>query len=176
MRTLLPVLLFLTGTALTAQKPEKMKTLVDKRDQAEGWYLPVKGEVTLSGQKAKDFTVHVYQDNKSLGDIQPKGKGVFELELDINKVYAVRISKEGFQDKLVWFDTTLPEEQVTYPAYPCMVNLEPVEKYKASDPFYLDFPNAIVRWNAELNGFYHSEGYLSEIQAKAGLLQAQATP
>jgi hypothetical protein len=65
---------------------------------------------------------------------------------------------------------------VKYPAYPCVVNLEPVEKFKTSDPFYLDFPSAIVRWNEEKKGFYHSESYLSEIQTKAGLLQAQATP
>jgi hypothetical protein len=56
------------------------------------------------------------------------------------------------------------------------VNLEPVEKFKTSDPFYLDFPSAIVRWDEEKKGFYHSESYLSEIQTKAGLLQAQATP
>ena len=176
MRAFLPLLLFMYGNGLLAQKVNKASGLVNSREQAEGWYLPVKGSVTLSGEKTKEYKVQVYQDNKAQGNISLDRKGCFNLELDINKVYVLRVSQEGCQDKLVWFDTTLPEQQVEYPAYPCTVNLEPVEKYKTSDPFYLDFPSAIVRWNEEKKGFYHSESYLSEIQTKAGLLQAQATP
>lgn len=176
MRTLLPLLLFTCGTGLMAQKSDRPGGLVDNRDQAEGWYLPVKGLVTLSGVKIKEYRIKLFQDNKEQGEIALDRKGGFNLELDINKVYSLRITKEGCQGKLIWIDTTLPEGLVKYPAYPCVVNLEPVEKFKTSDPFYLDFPSAIVRWNEEKKGFYHSESYLSEIQTKAGLLQAQATP
>lgn len=176
MRTLLPLLLIILSSSLMAQNKGKNKNLVDVRSQAEGWYLPVKGNVTEGGAKAKEFTIHVFQENKDLGEIKASGRGAFALELDIDNFYSIQISKEGYQDKLVYFDTHMPEHQVAYPAYICNVNLEAADKFKHSDPFYLDFPSAIVRWNEELKGFYHSENYLSDIQVKMALLEAQVEP
>lgn len=176
MRTLLSYLLIILSTSLMAQKKGKSKSLVDARSQADGWYLPVKGNVTEGGSKAKDFTIHVYQENKDLGEIKATGKGSFALELDLDNFYSVRISKPGYQDKLVYFDTHMPEHQVAYPAYICNVNLEGADKFKHSDPFYLDFPSAIVRWNDEMKGFYHNDNYLSDIQVKMALLEAQVEP
>jgi hypothetical protein len=176
MHTKLTLLLLLIGTAAFAQKAGKEKTLVDSRDQAEGWYLPVKGRITFSGAKAKDFTIVVYEDNKPLGEIKATRQGDFGLELDLDMFYSMRISKEGYQDKLVYFDTHMPEHQVAYPPYVCNLNLEPADKFRHSDPFFLDFPSAIVRWNDELKGFYHSENYLSDIQVKMAMLEAQVEP
>ncbi|HEX2616751.1 MAG TPA: hypothetical protein VHL57_04365 [Flavobacteriales bacterium] len=149
--------------------------LVDRRDQASGWYLPVEGKVTASRAKTQEFSVLVYKDNRLLGEVKPK-KGKFLLELDLNQVYSVRLCKEGYQEKLITIDTSMPEQQVQYPAYPCVVNLEPADKFVHSDPFYLDFPSAIVRWNDEMKGFYHSSEYLTDIQVKMALLAAQVTP
>jgi hypothetical protein len=176
MRILYSLLTFAIATSVLAQKADKEKKLVESRDQAQGWYLPVKGNVTFSGDKAGDFTITVFQDNKELGQVKASKKGAFNLELDIDNFYAVRIEKEGYQAKLVYFDTHMPEQQVAYPPYICNLNLEPADKYRHSDPFYLDFPSAIVRWNEELKGFYHNEGYLSDIQVKMAMLQAQVEP
>lgn len=176
MRTLSTLLILALATSASAQKEGKEKKLVESRDQAQGWYLPVKGNVTFSGAKAGDFTITVFQDNKEIGQVKASKKGAFNLELDLDNYFAVRISKEGYQDKLVYFDTHMPEQQVAYPPYVCNLNLEPSDKFKHSDPFYLDFPSAIVRWNEELKGFYHNEGYLSDIQVKMALLQAQVEP
>lgn len=176
MRTLLPFLLIILSSSLMAQNKGKNKNAVHVRSQAEGWYLPVKGNVTEGGAKAKEFTIHVFQENKDLGEIKASGRGAFALELDIDNFYSIQISKQGYQDKLVYFDTHMPEHQVAYPAYICNVNLEAADKFKHSDPFYLDFPSAIVRWNEELKGFYHSENYLSDIQVKMALLEAQVEP
>jgi len=85
----------------------------------------------------------------------------------------VRVTKDGFEDKLVLIDTSLPPDLVTYPDYVCYVNLIPRGKTVGIDPFYADFPSAIVRWNADMGGFYHSEHYLEHIQTKvAGHAQA----
>lgn len=158
-----------TGAAFAQSK------LVDRRDQASGWYLPVEGKVTASGANTQDFSVLVYKDNTLLGEVKPK-HGKFLLELDLNQVYSVRLRKEGYQEKLITIDTSIPDQQVQYPAYPCVVNLEPADKFAHSDPFYLDFPSALVRWNAEMQGFYHSSAYLTDIQVKMALLAAQVSP
>jgi len=176
MRLLSSLLMITAAGSLFAQNAPKQKTLVERRDQAQGWYLPVRGKVTENGAKCKGFTVTVYQDNQLLGQIKPSRKGEFGLELDLDNFYAVRIEKEGYLPELVYFDTHMPSQQVAYPEYKCNMNLEPLDKFRHSDPFYLDFPSAIVRWNEDLKGFYHNENYLSDIQVKMALLQAQVNP
>jgi hypothetical protein len=67
--------------------------------------------------------------------------------------------------KLLYVDATLPNDLVTYPDYELYANILP-ENAKNIDPFYSDFPSAIIRWNEEMQEFYHSEHYLSHIQTK----------
>lgn len=153
---------FMLASALLMQAQGK---LVDQRDQAEGWYLPVQGEVTVEGQRATDFDVAVYRDNEEMGKIKADKKGRFRLELDIDRAYTLLISKPGFQNKMIYLDTSLPKDLVTYPAYDCFVNLMPVNATNI-DPFYADFPSAIVRYNADMGGFYHSDDYLTHIQTR----------
>lgn len=155
--------------------PASAQRLVERRDQAEGWYVPVNGRVTASGGNTRGLTLYVYKDNQLMATIKPK-RGRFQLELDINNVYSFRVTKDGYQEKLVTVDTSLPEGLVEYPAYDCFMNLEPADKFTHSDPFYLDFPSAVVRWDPQQKGFYHSMNYLADIQTKMALLQAQAIP
>lgn len=159
----------LIGTTAYASAQSR---LVDKRDQAEGWYLPVQGEVTVEGQQTSEFEVTVYRDNEDMGKITADKKGRFNLELDIDRSYTLMISKPGYQNKMIYLDTALPEGLVTYPAYDCFVNLMPSNATNI-DPFYTDFPSAIVRYDAEQGGFYHSDNYLTHIQTKlAGYAKA----
>jgi len=146
--------------------PRKKKGIIEKRDQAEGWYLPVHGEVTHEQKKAEGVEVKVFKENKDMGAFTTSKSGKFDLELDLDGVYTLYIIKPGYQGKMIMVDTHLPENMVKYPAYDCFINLEPENQTSASDPFYLDFPSAIVRYNAELGGYYHSEAYLEHINNK----------
>lgn len=160
-------LAFHADTLAQAQKGK----LVDRRDQAEGWYLPVHGHVTVDGKKADGFDLVLYKDNKELGKLQSKN-GRFELELDIDQFYTVRIIRPGAQEKMLYFDTKLPPDLVNYPDYECFVNLLPPNA-QGVDPFYTDFPSAIVRYDEAQGGFYHSEHYLTHIQTRlAGIAHA----
>ena len=155
----------LLGTLSVGTLAFSQATIIDHRDQAEGYYLPVHGEVMTDGEKADGFDVFLYRNNEDLGKVATDKKGHFNLELDIDQTYTIRIVKPGYQEKLVTIDCTLPPDLVKYPGYDCFVNLMPVNA-KNIDPFYTDFPSAIVRYNAEMGGFYHSEHYLTHIQTK----------
>lgn len=157
----------------TAQSNSKSKgKLVDRRDQAEGWYLPVHGSVTADGNKVDGFDMVLYKDNVELGKLQGDKNGRFELELDIDQFYTLRILKEGYQEKMLYFDTKLPPDLVKYPDYECYVNLQRPNA-QGVDAFYTDFPSAIVRWDETMGGFYHSEHYLGHIQTRlAGIASA----
>jgi len=141
------------------------KKLVDRREQAEGWYVPVHGQVLVDGKRTNGYTVTLFKDNQELGHIDSDKKGKFELELDLDASYTIRINKDGFQDKLLFIETALPKDLVSYPDYECTVSLQQNASPNV-DPFYTDFPSAIIRYNEELGGFYHSEPYLTHIQTK----------
>lgn len=171
MKTPLSRILFFSCSLLTTVSFAQGK-LVDRRDQAEGWYVPVHGQVLIDGDKASDYQLVLYKDNVELGKLESDKRGQFELELDIDAFYMVRIIKNGFQEKIVAIETKLPEGLVNYPDYECTVSLQKTASQNI-DPFYTDFPSAIVRYNEELGGFYHSEHYLTHIQTKlAGYAQA----
>lgn len=139
--------------------------LVDRREQAEGWYVPLHGRVLVDGKSTDGYVVHLFKDNEEIGEIASDKRGRFELELDLDQSYTIEFVKEGFVKKYIYLDTTLPKDLVQYPAYECTVGLE---KKAASnvDPFYNDFPSAIIRYSAELGGFSHSEHYYTHIQTK----------
>ena len=147
-----------------AQKKKK-KGVIESREQADGWYLPVKGEVTIDGKKANGVSVKVFKENAELGSF-PVKKGRFSVELDLDAVYTLYIGKEGYQNKMIVVDANLPRETVQYPAYQCYVKLETEGQALPGDPFFTDFPTAIIRYNKELGGYYHSEAYLEDINNK----------
>jgi len=164
------ILLCLTQVAQAQGKKGK---LVDRRDQAEGWYLPIHGQVMVDGKAVDGYSVELWKGDERLADVAVQKKGDFILDLDIDNNFLIRVKKEGYEDKLVLIDTSLPADLVTYPDYECYVNLIPRGKTQGVDPFYTDFPSAIVRYSAEMGGFYHSEHYLEHIQTKvAGYAQA----
>lgn len=139
--------------------------LVDKREQAEGWYVPVHGHVMVEGKKVDGFEVTLYKDNVEMGKVPVNKKGNFELQLDIDQMFTVMITKPGFQNKMIYVDTSLPKDLVEYPDYECFVNLSPPGAQHI-ETFFTDFPSAIIRWNPEMGGFYHSEQYLTHIQTR----------
>lgn len=166
--TLISALLLLPFFA-NAQK------LVDTRDQATGWYVPVKFKVTAQGGDAKTVDVQVYKENSLVHDI-PNSKGKFALNLDLGSTYTIILAKPGFRTKNFTMDTSVPQDVVEYPGYACVIDLDADEKYTHADPFYLDFPSVIVSWDDEAHGFMPHMNYLSEIQSKVAMLRAQMDP
>jgi hypothetical protein len=159
-QTLMLLLSMLASTLVLGQR-----TLVDQRDQAQGWYLPVHGQVLVDGKEAGGTELILYKDNKEVARTTTDKKGRFQIQLDIDNQFTLRIEKEGFEPKMMHVDATLPPELVTYPDYELYANMLPLNA-KNIDPFYSDFPSAIIRWNEEMQGFYHSEHYLTHIQTK----------
>lgn len=139
--------------------------LVDERDQAQGWYLPVHGQVLVDGKKSNACEIKVYRDNAEIGQTEIDKKGRFTIPLDIDQTYTIRITKDGYHEKYMLVDTSLPKDLVSYPDYELFVNLLPA-KARNIDPFYADFPSVIIRYDEEMGGFYHSEHYHTHIQTK----------
>lgn len=171
MKAFLSTLLLIAGStgACHAQK------LVDERDQATGWYVPVNLKVTAERGKAKDVEVTLYKDNTLVKSFQAR-KGEATVSLDLDNTYSLIVEQDGYRAKTIVVDTHVPAQQVEYAAFPCFVNLEAADKFTHSDPFYLDFPGAVIHWDDEIKGFIPSVKYVTDIQSKIGMLQAQMSP
>jgi hypothetical protein len=168
-RTLALLSISLASMSVFAQKGGR----IERRDQAEGWYLPVMCSITANGGNTNQVHVVLYKDNVQVVELKPGKKSSFELDLDLDGFYTILVQKDGYREKTVYIDSHMPEQQVKYGAYQCFVNMEPLDKFAHSDPFYLDFPSAVVRWSDEKQAFTHSDGYLANIQLKMALLAAQ---
>lgn len=162
--TLLPFLGLLLSMCASNTTMGQRK-LVDQRDQALGWYLPVHGQVLVDGKQAGGTTLVLYKDNQEVARTITDKRGRFKVQLDIDRQFTIRIEKDGYEAKMVYIDATLPSDLVTYPDYELYANMIP-RNAKNVDPFYADFPSAIVRWNPDMGGFYHSDPYLTHIQTK----------
>ncbi|MBL7962465.1 MAG: hypothetical protein JNM31_01350 [Flavobacteriales bacterium] len=138
--------------------------------------MPVDGRVKVDNGRTKptDITVKVFKDNTELTSFAIQ-KGRFQVELDMGTQYALLISKPGYKSKLILVDTNVPVEVGRYPAFPCQVDLEPENALTGGDPFFEDFPNAIIRYSTEFGGHAPSPVYATHIRARQGSL-VQARP
>lgn len=138
-------------------------------------FLPLQVNVTAAGAACKEFNVALYQGNQLVAELPPSKHSAFELALDVNDRFSVRISKPGYRDKTIAVDSRMPESAAPADAVTYTVDLEPMDRFAHADPFYLDFPCAIVQWDEASARFDHSERYLADIQLKMALLSAQAS-
>lgn len=149
--------------------------LVDSRDQAEGWYVPMQVKVTAERGKAKELHVQLYKENAMVQNFT-SNDGKFMVNLDLDNSYTIVLEQGGYRPKSICVDTHVPAQQVVYQAIACPVNLEAADKFTHADPFYLDFPGAIIRWDNSVQGFMPQSNYVADIQSKIGMLQAQMSP
>ena len=130
--------------ALLISTTEAMpQRLVDKREQAEGWYLPVHGQAFIDGKKTDGYLVRLYEENEYKGEVPVDKKGRFLLELDIDKTYTVELTRRLSASSCSSTRSSL--KLVEHPDYECYVNLTPEEAHQGKQDFYTDFPTAIIR-------------------------------
>jgi len=169
------IALFVVSSISAFSQNGKNKGFIDTREQAEGWYLPVFGQVFEEGAKCEGASVKVYIDNDELGTFPVTKKGSFRLELDLNKYYTIEVSKDGYVTKRIALNTAIGDDIVNYPAYDCFVNLTTVSGLNGADMDYFDFPAAIVRYDSKMGGFYHNDHYLTHIGDKMDQAIQQAS-
>ncbi len=138
-------------------------TLANLRAQDER-FLAFQLQVEANGSRVDHFAVTVFKGNEQVAQLEQSEHDACELMLEIDADYSVRITKPGSRDKLLSIDTHLPAEVERYKAYPCVVEMEAAQPLKG-DPFYHDFPVAVIRWDTASNSFEHVGRYSEEIRA-----------
>lgn len=120
--------------------------------------------VTVNGRPTGHFTVTLYRDNERVLQLQPSKFSGFKLALELGAHYSISVFKEGFHEKLISRILLFLKEWAVGSSYLCELQLRSLTDDPV-DPFYIDFPSALVRWYGRKRGFDHSEHYTQDIQA-----------
>lgn len=121
--------------------------------------LPVMGFVTAEGKKSKEATVKIYEGNTLWKDIEADKKGYFEIGLELNKHYTFEFMTEGMLTKRLAINTMVEKKTAKPIPFECYIDLVPLEKFNGADVSTLDFPIAIVQYNAKKRAFEPSLQY-----------------
>lgn len=114
------------------------------------------------------YIVKVIQDNKVVDQRMLASKEKFKLYLKKDNWYTIRIEKEGFIPRLVSINTALPQNARKNSLYRFQFDMhlfsEAFARYFEADD--IDFPIALISYDADKRLFDYDKNYTAEIQSK----------
>lgn len=127
-------------------------------------YIGIEGKVFWNKIVLKDYEVLVYEENDSLFKFTVPGKG-FSVDLERDKIYTIQISKGGYFVKRIMIDTKV-DRMKKDEVYEIGFEASLISTIEGVDPYYLDFPSTIIRYDRNAEEFKMSEKYTNHIQSK----------
>jgi hypothetical protein len=140
--------------------------------------LEISGKISKAATKTSGgYTVTLVHHNTPVDSLVVKEGSSFKFLLKENAWYAVQIKKEGYTQKMISINTSLPEDKYNKLIFKLSFVIDELisqweSKHLDSDA--LDFPIAIFAFDKKKEAFYYSEEYTSNI--KKSLLEPLTTP
>lgn len=135
--------------------------------------LPVYGQITANGKKVKDGVVKIYEGNSLWREMEANKKGFFEIGLDLNKHYTFEFESEGMLTKRLAVNTQVEKRNAKPIPFECYIDLVSMDKFNGKDVSTLDFPVAIVKYNAKKRLFEPSLAYTMNMLKEYDKLTAE---
>ena len=137
---------------------------INTQAQSGNRYLEIRARAEFELQPLPGATVTVYQGGSKVNSVKTGAGGLFSFKLDMNKLYTIEVSKEGYISKKINFDTSIPEDMggiwVREFAISVMRNCEGVD-YSA-----LKEPVDKIKYNARRKDFDSDKDYVYIMEAK----------
>ncbi|MBL7888536.1 MAG: hypothetical protein JNL24_03225 [Bacteroidia bacterium] len=117
-------------------------------------------------------TIKLYKENEELVWEQitniPYHDHSFSFSLLRNSHYSIEVSKDGYISRLVSIDTRIPDDVQVKAVNKFVFEFEVdlVKEIKMKDDFYIDFPIAIISYNATRGAFENHDDYTKHIKEK----------
>ena len=116
------------------------------------------GRVYLDGDKGKNVSITLYDNNKKVSSYETNRSGKFFLDIERNKHYTVVFKKEGFLAKRVIIKThAKPNEVADVEAFKFDMNLE--KKEFGVNYAQLDFPVTMIEFERLKGEFDYNKEY-----------------
>lgn len=135
--------------------------------------LQLKGHVLKNDEKVNDAGVRLYQNNKIVQKAMTK-KGKFEFILFSGMEYMVEVFKPGCVTERIQISTKEKTEFTGKYTYEFQVDLMDLSKFKGVDISDLDFPTALIKYNAEEGEYLHDLSYSQQVKNELKKLKSEA--
>ena len=135
--------------------------------------LEIKGYVYIGDDKVNDAEVRLYQDNKIVQKAITK-KSKFQFILFSDMRYMVEVHKEGYVTERIQISTKEKTEFAGKYLYEFKVDLMSLKKFKGVDISSLDFPTAIIKYDAKEGEYLHDLSYSQQVKDELKKLKTEA--
>ena len=88
----------------------------------------------------------------------------FKFLLDVNEYYTIEVSKAGYVKRLIVVSTQLPETVSPKPIFTFLFEVMLFKEVKEADDYYLDFPIALIGYDAKNKVFDNNYNYTYHIK------------
>ena len=126
--------------------------------------LEICAKTMFDGERQTGVTVRLYCGNNEVVTIDSTEFEKVFLTLKRDQYYTVELSKPGFTTRRVGISTAVPKSVLLKPIFRFEFEVEMMKEMKVQDDFFLDFPVALVSFNARNECFEHSKKYTSKIK------------
>jgi len=139
---------------------------------AQKGYLQLDGNVHVANSPLKDALVKVFKDEKVSEVVKTDNDGLFQVQLPLNKIFRVEVSKEKLVCKKFVFYTALPDNHKVM-EYKFDLNVGLFPRFEELDLSILDEPIVDIFFNKSRGGFYYNVKKAKERLEEISLLQMQ---
>ena len=133
--------------------------------------LTIKGAVEKGKEPLNNAQITLYQGSDEVKTISTGRDGQFSIEMEINKEYTVKFSKDEFVSKKIFVDATVPEGQGGNWMAEFSIGL--FKMYPGLDVSALDKPITKILYNERENGFTYDYNYTEKMMAKVDKIMRQ---
>jgi tetratricopeptide (TPR) repeat protein len=126
--------------------------------------LTLKGGVAKGRDPLPNAKITLLQNSQEIKTLRTDRKGGFTIDMEINKKYTVKFSKEDFVSKKIFVDATVPGDQGGTWMVEFSVGL--FKMYPGLDVSPLDKPITKIQYSERENGFTYDYNYTEKMMAK----------
>ena len=136
-------------------------------------FFKIKGIVNSNDKKQEDVVVRLFKRNQKVDSTYTSKSGKFNFELERNTHYMIELEKYGFEKSRVKVDTHRKgvSEENEGNFYDLAIDLEIFseitdKKGSEEDKDILDFPIAMIEYNAKEDAFVANTKYTKYVKAE----------
>lgn len=156
----LPVFLLISAFAISNSSPS---------------VLDMSGYVLLDDNKVEGAVVKLYQDNMIVNKISTKKNGRFRFMLFSDYEYMLEISYKDCVNERVYVNTKNKGDMDDKYFFEFIADLMKLKEFEGVDMSNLDFPTAIIKYDADEDEYVHDKVYSKNVRADLRKMKEEAS-
>lgn len=126
--------------------------------------LELSGLLTKDGKPQTGATIQLFLENKEIASLTIGKQSKFKFKLRKDSYYTLVIRKPGYVTRYIGVSTKIPPETPLDNLFRFHFEMELISERVKLDPFYADFPVAIISYDSKIDGFQNDNRYSTRIK------------